>query len=104
MYELEVGGGCGVGRWDGGCWCLILILFLVVCCMDVYIRCMFGYDLDFIIYILIIPKLIKPLDVCLDLKNSKQIICFSSSAPRDLFQIFCFGFRNNYSRKRFEAP
>lgn len=35
--------------------------------MDVYIRCMFGYDLDFIIYILIIPKLIKPLVVCLDL-------------------------------------
>lgn len=35
--------------------------------MDVYIRCMFSYDLDFIIYILIIPKLIKPLVVCLDL-------------------------------------
>lgn len=97
-------GGLWGGRVGWGCWYLTFILFLVVCLMDVYIRCMFSYDLDFIIYILIIPKLIKPLDVCLDLKNSKQIICFSSSAPRDLFQIFCFGFRNNYSRKGFEAP
>lgn len=55
------------GGWDGGCWYLTFILFLVVCLMDVYIRCMFSYDLDFIIYILIIPKLIKPLVVCLDL-------------------------------------